>query len=132
MLETIIMETNLIMWVRKIKKYSLTMNNYRNWHFQVNNNLKMLYKEVIAKKLKERGNIKLKPPIVITIAFFNWTRRKYDLDWMCIIHNKFFCDALVELWYLEDDSCEFIKCITYLYWWYDKGNQRVEITVDGF
>lgn len=128
----IVMDTFIVMWVRKQKKYSLTLNNYRNRHFQVSNTLKDLYKTIVKQKVAPRGNIKFKPPLSITFVFYKWTKRKADIDWMCVVHNKFFCDALVELWFIDDDDCETIRSTTYIYGGYGKWKQRIEILVDSY
>lgn len=117
------------MWKVKQKKYSLTLNNYRNRHYQISNNLKDIYKTIVKQKVTPRWNIKFKPWLSINFVFYRWTKRKADIDWMCAVHNKFFCDALVELWYIEDDDVENIPEHINTYGGYDKGKQRVEIIV---
>ena len=36
---------------KKVKKYYLNLNGYRNWHYQISNKLKILFKEQV------RGNL---------------------------------------------------------------------------
>ena len=115
-------------WVRKKKRQTIALNQYRNRHFLVSNNIKKLYKEEVKRQLvwKEK---KLEYPIMITFTYYNPTKRRSDLENFCAVHNKFFQDALVELWYIEDDNYDFIKQIRYIYGGYDKDNGRVEILV---
>ena len=79
--------------------------------------------------LSEQIKWKLVPPVWIKIVYFNPTKRKSDLSNFCSIHDKFVCDALVELGVLEDDNYDFIKEVHYQYWWYDKNAGRVEIEI---
>ena len=112
-------------WVNKKRKVSLGLNTYRNLHFQVSNNVKKKYKDLVAEQMS--GSIDT--PIWLSITYFNPTKRKSDLTNFCSIHDKFFSDALVELWYIEDDNYDYIKEVKYIYWWYDKWNWRVEIEI---
>lgn len=115
------------MWVRKIKKFYINLNRVKTLHFIQYNNMKKKYKEVMKEQIE-----KLKPlewAVEIIITYYNWTRRKSDLDNCCVVQSKFFQDALVELWKIKEDNYEYIKKITYIYWWYDKWNGRCEIDV---
>ena len=116
-------------WVKKKKNNSISMNMYRNRHYLVNWNIKKLYKEEVRKQLSKLWKITLTTPIKIIYTYYNPTKRKSDLGNFCCIHDKFFSDSLVELWYIEDDNYDFVKEVSFLYWGYDKNNWRVEIEV---
>ena len=88
------MPLSIELWVNKKKKYSISMNTYRNLHYQVSNNLKKAYKELLKDQLKRYWQpfweIKLDTPITLTFIFYNWTKHLSDLENHCSIHNKFF------------------------------------------
>jgi Holliday junction resolvase RusA-like endonuclease len=122
----IIMPTYLLMWVNKKRRYALNLNTYRNLHFQVNNNLKKKYKELIREQVKEfatSGQIEIKA------IYYNWTKRKSDLENNCIVHIKYLLDALVEEHRIKTDDYDTVKRIEFIYWWYEKDNGRVEIYI---
>lgn len=123
------MPLSIELWVKKKRKYSISMNTYRNLHYQVSNNLKIAYKNIVKGQLSLLWEVKLDTQITLTFIFYNWTNHLSDLENHCSIHNKFFQDALVELWYIEDDNYNFINKITYIYWWYIKNDWCVEILV---
>lgn len=123
------MPLSIELWVKKKRKYSISMNTYRNLHYQVSNNLKIEYKNIVKDQLSLLWELKLDTPIILTFIFYNWTKHLSDLENHCSIHNKFFQDALVELWYIEDDNYNFINKITYVYGGYRKNEWCVEILV---
>lgn len=122
----IVMPTYLLMWVNKKKRYALNLNTYRNLHFQVNNNLKKKYKEIIKEQVKE---FTTSYPIEIKVIYYNWTKRKSDLENNCIVHIKYLLDALVEEHRIKTDDYDTVKRIEFVYWWYEKDNGRVEIDI---
>ena len=125
----IVMPLFIEIWVNKKRKIAISLNIYRNLHFQVSNNIKKLYKNEVKHQLSLLWEIKLEPPISIVIKYYNPTKRLSDIENQCSIHCKFFQDALVELWYIEDDNYKFIDNVSFQYGWYDKNNGRVEITI---
>ncbi len=110
----------------KGKRYHLNLNNYRNWHSSVNNNLKKRYKEIVAAQLK---GVKLKAPIEIKFTYIKCQDRKVDRANILSVHEKFFCDALVEMGCLPDDNDQFINKTTYVSAALDREFGRVEIEV---
>ena len=123
------MPLSIELWVKKKRKYSISMNTYRNLHYQVSNNLKIEYKNIVKDQLSLLWELKLDTPITLTFIFYNWTKHLSDLENQCSIHNKFFQDALVELWYIDDDNYNLINKITYVYGGYRKNEWSVEILV---
>lgn len=67
--------------------------------------------------------------IIIMFVAYPKNRSKFDLDNVCSIHNKFFCDALVELGKLSEDNYTKIPEIRYRFGEVDKLNPRVEIII---
>lgn len=109
---------------KKPKNYWLTLNNYRNWHFQVSNNVKKLFKETVAIPKKECA---IKEKVTITYTFYYPNLMKRDIGNSLAVIDKFFADALVESNWLEDDNYEFVNKIIGKFGGIDKENPRVEI-----
>jgi len=110
----------------KGKKYYLNLNNYRNWHYIVSNNLKKAYKELMKSEL---GDLDITGRIEIKFLLIRGDSRKVDRANVLSVHEKFFCDALVELGCIEDDNDKFIVRTIYESGEIDRGNGRVEIFI---
>ena len=111
----------------KGKKYHLNLNQYRNWYYAVNNNIKKKYKEIITDQIKD---LRFEGKLRLTYTLFRGTKRKGDKMNVLCIHDKFFCDALVELGCIDDDNDDYIVEHIFNLGGYDKGNGRVEITLE--
>lgn len=111
----------------KGKKYYLNLNNYRNWHYIVSNNLKKAYKELMKSEL---GDLDITGRIEIKFLLIRGDSRKVDRANVLSVHEKFFCDALVELGCIEDDNDKFIVRTIYESGEIDRGNGRVEIFIN--
>jgi len=90
------------------KKYSLSLNIYRNLHYQVNNKLKIEIKKYLSKFLIEPIN----NPVEITYKLFVGSKRRYDLDNIVVV-AKYIQDALVEMNVLKDDDYKYIPKIIF-------------------
>jgi Holliday junction resolvase RusA-like endonuclease len=111
----------------KGKKYYLNLNNYRNWHYIVSNNLKKAYKELMKSEL---GDLDITGRIEIKFLLIRGDSRKVDRANVLSVHEKFFCDALVELGCIEDDNDKFIVRTIYESGEIDRGKGRVEIFIN--
>jgi len=80
------------------KKVMLNLNIYRNMHFQVNNQVKELFKPISIYAFRAEV-------IEISYTVYKTTKRKYDTMNIISIVDKFFLDWLVENNYLLDDTC---------------------------
>lgn len=112
----------------KIKKHSINMNQYRNWHFQVSNKIKQKYQDLVSKQLKEH-KLKRYKKISLDFVIYYGSKRKSDRSNFLSIHEKFFCDALVKMQIIEDDNDMFIESSHY-YSGYDKNDPRCEIFIN--
>ncbi len=110
----------------KGRKYYLNLNQYRNWKGIVSNTVKKKYKEVLSSQLIGKT---FKTPIMLTFISIRGDKRRIDRANALSIHEKFFCDALVELGCIPDDNDLFITRTTYESGPIDKGNGRVEIII---
>ena len=112
---------------KKDRKMILNKNNERNWHFIVNNQVKVAYKEAMESQLKPARVIETR--VFIALTYYKPTKRRSDRSNVLCIHEKFFCDALVEAGWLADDNYDIIIWTTYQGSELDRKNPRVEITV---
>lgn len=123
----LIMPLRIELWKKKKRKYSISLNIYRNLHYQVNNNLKKVYKKIVKNQLSLLQNEKLEAPIWLSFTYYHPTKRKSDLENFCAIQNKYLQDALVELWTIEEDNYDYIQEIKYRYGGYRKNDWKVDI-----
>ena len=110
---------------KKVKKYYLNLNGYRNWHYQISNKLKILFKEQV------KGNLDFSfaHKISITYHYYAPDRRKRDLMNVIAVVDKFFQDALVEEGCILTDDTDTVIQITSIYAGVDRANPRVEATI---
>jgi len=110
----------------KKKDFILNLNNYRNTHFRVLNNMKIKYKDVMRPIIV---NLPTFSKVQLTYTLYPKTRRLCDVANVCSVHDKFFSDALVELGKLPDDDYRYVPKVIYEFGEIDKLNPRVEITI---
>jgi len=111
---------------KKDKRCYINMNQYRNLHYLINNQLKKAYKEIARPKLE---GIVFDNPVELTFVLWKKDKRKGDRANPLSIHEKFFCDALTECGSIPDDNDQFIHATHYYTGGIDKENPRVEIIV---
>ncbi len=117
--------------IKKPKNFHFNMNNYRNWHYQVSNNLKKEYKAIVRVKISMfRLEEWLDTPYRLHYVLWKKDKRKVDRANVLSIHEKFFCDALVELDYMPDDNDDYISSSHYYTGGIDKVNPRVDIWIE--
>lgn len=114
--------------VRKKKTHYLNLNGYRNWAFQLSNQLKKLFKITIAKKVRELTPVNDKCRITYTIYYIN--KRAFDIDNVGSVIAKFTNDALVEFDILVDDNYNYIPELVFRYGGVDKEDPRCDITLE--
>jgi len=108
------------------KKVIINLNNYRNWHHIISNDAKKMYKTSIMSQIEGKA---FREPIRLKFQLYRGSNRKTDKANVLSIHEKFFCDALVECGCITDDSDEYIEDQYYAKTEFDKENPRVEITI---
>lgn len=109
------------------KKMIINLNNYRNWCHFIKNDTKIKYKEAMEKQLK---GLKFKGKIRLNFQLFKYTRKISDKANVLSIHEKFFCDALIECGCIEDDNDDIIEEQHYSRTEIEKENPRVEIIIE--
>ena len=111
------------------KRYAVNLNSYRNWKFIVSNLIKREYKRLVSIAIpKEMEPIRGKK-VRLIFTLYKKTNRRIDRANVLAVTEKFFCDALVELGYLEDDNDDFIEESIYRSNGVDKENPRVECEI---
>lgn len=114
--------------VVKKKTYYLNLNGYRNWQFQLNNQLKKTFKIQVAEKIRELTPVTGTCKITYTIYYP--TRRLFDIDNIGSVITKFTHDALVEFGILEDDNYKIVEEITYKFGGIDKDDPRCDVVIE--
>lgn len=107
--------------------YSLNLNIYRNLHYKVLNKLKIKYKELMEDNIKKLNTYKR---CRLVYVVYKGDKRRFDISNICAVHDKFFCDAMVELGKIPDDCCDNIPEVIYKFGGIDKANPRVEIYIE--
>ena len=108
------------------KKIIINLNNYRNWHYIISNEVKKKYKENIKDQLE---GLKFNSPIKLEFKLFKGSKRKSDRANVLSIHEKFLCDALTECGCIIDDDDEHIIETKYVSGAIDRERPRVEIAI---
>ncbi len=108
------------------RKMIINLNNYRNWHYIISNQVKEAYKESLVEQLT---NKKFNTPIGLILTLYKGTKRISDRSNVLSIHEKFFCDAMVHYGCIPDDDDTMILQTHYTSGCIDKDNPRVEIDI---
>lgn len=111
----------------KKKSFALNLNIYRNAHFLLLNKMKIAFKNKIEDQL---ASLPTMDGVKLTYTLFMGTNRDVDLSNICVVVDKFFCDALVEAGKLPDDNIGYLQAIDYRFGGVDKNNPRVEVTLE--
>lgn len=107
------------------KRYHLNLNYYYHWHFIIKNNLKKAYTNLIEPQIRDLNFNKIE----LTLTLFKGTKRRTDRSNVLSIHEKFFCDALVQSGCIIDDNDDFLSSTHYYSGGIDRENPRVEIKI---
>jgi len=110
----------------KAKNYWLNLNNFRNWHYQISNKLKVKFKNEIKDKI---CHLKFEKKIALEFIIYYKFNRKADRSNVCSIVEKFFCDALSEFGVIPDDNDKHILYTIYKTGGVDKINPRCDINI---
>lgn len=108
--------------------WNVNLNVYRNTHYQILNDVKQIYKLLIAGLLSV-DHAPLSGPHEFRYTLFPATKRSVDVMNPCSIIDKFACDALVELGMFLDDNHKIVKRLTFEFGEVDKANPRCELEI---
>ena len=118
--------SHLTLGKKKKRLFALNLNIYRNSHFQVLNAAKIQFKEIV------RPIVETIPQLnrcVIYYEVFPDTKRKFDVNNVCSVVDKFLCDALTEFGILPDDNYQHLPTIISSFGAIDKDDPRVDVTI---
>jgi len=110
---------------RSKRRRWLTMNNYRNWHYQVSNDIKRKFKSEITPLLDFRLSGKVK----IEYFYFAPDKRTRDLMNVISVVDKFFQDAMVENDCIESDDLSTVIEVNSCYMGIDRENPRLDVMI---
>ena len=102
------------------------MNTYRNLHFQINNNVKVKYKELLKEQLE---GVKIKTPVEITYKVYKARNTTLDKMNVVSITSKYLLDAITQLGCWTDDNDDFVKTETIMPTELDRENPRVDVFI---
>jgi Holliday junction resolvase RusA-like endonuclease len=108
------------------KKVFVNMNTYRNLHFQINNNVKVKYKELLREQLE---GVKIKTPVEITYKVYKARNTTLDKMNVVSITSKYLLDAITQYGCWTDDNDDFVKTETIMPTELDRKNPRVEVFI---
>ena len=123
--EIIALSLPLFITNRNRRKKWLTLNNYRNWHYQVSNDIKRKFKSQILELL----TFKVKGKIKIEYFYFAPDKRTRDLMNVISVIDKFFQDAMVENRCIESDDLSTVIEVNSCYMVIDKENPRLDVMI---
>lgn len=112
--------------VSKKKSVYLNLNWYRNAHFFLLNESKILFKDFIWNQIKELPYF---TQVKLEYVIYPKTKRLFDISNVGSIVDKYFCDAMTEADKWEDDNYTVVKEVTYKLGTVDKDNPRVEVFI---
>ena len=108
------------------KKYTINLNQYRNWHPMVENKVKKQYTDDMADQMENLGDLGI---VDVTYQVFKPTNRKLDRMNVISITSKYCLDALVHYGCLSDDNDDIVRNEYILPTQLDRTNPRVEVTI---
>ena len=114
---------------KKDLKLIFNLNNFRNWHFQVQNFAKQWYTATATPKLRD-FKVPDGRPISLTLTLYKASRRVCDRANVLCMHEKMVCDAMQKAGCIVDDNDKYIHSTHYLGGGMDRDNPRVEIRID--
>jgi Holliday junction resolvase RusA-like endonuclease len=112
---------------KKNKKVLVGMNNYRNWHYHLSNEIKTYYTDLIFKQLNSTDIRFNKYKIE---AYLYYKNQQSDLDNSCSVLLKFLNDALQKLNIVKNDNVKYLESVLYLVVGKDVNNPRVEFIIE--
>jgi hypothetical protein len=112
------------------KVWHLNLNEFRNTHFQILNQAKRAWKDIVEKTYWLNPFTPGNAPYRFTYTLYPLNNRKFDTSNVCSIVDKFTCDALVEIGVIPNDSYKIIPVIVYQFGHVDRENPRVELTIE--
>jgi len=108
------------------KLYTININQYRNWHHNVESKVKKQFTIDLEDQLK---GVVFKGEVDITYQVFKPTNRRLDKMNVVSITSKYTLDAVTHYGCWEDDNDEVVRFETILPTRLDRNNPRVEVII---
>ncbi|NTW91265.1 MAG: RusA family crossover junction endodeoxyribonuclease [Erysipelotrichaceae bacterium] len=108
------------------KPFMLNLNTYRNAHYQILNQAKKNFKELLKPQLYK---LPILGKITIHYTIYYKDKRKFDLDNIVSVIAKFTQDALVENEIIEEDNYTIVIGSSNSFGGISKDNPRCQITI---
>lgn len=113
---------------KKRKSILIGVNNYRNWHYQIECKMKHTYTDLVKTRLK-RVKQCLKENVRVSYNLY-YKNSRMDLMNVISIIDKYLMDALQEMKIIENDNVKnYVECVSRVAG-EDRANPRVEIIVE--
>ena len=123
--EIITLSLPLFITNRSNRRKWLTLNNYRNWHYQVSNDIKRRFKSEVFDKL----DFKIKGRVKIEYFYFAPDKRTRDLMNVISVIDKFFQDAMVDRGCIESDDLSTVVEVNSCYMGIDREEPRLDVMI---
>jgi Holliday junction resolvase RusA-like endonuclease len=114
---------------KKGKNWRLNLNVYRNTHHYILNYVKKSYTEIVLRMLQECGYPTFPAPLRFEYTLYHGNNRRVDVNNVCVIVDKFTCDALVKGGFMSDDKSSVVPVIVSKWGGVDKDNPRCELRI---
>ena len=108
------------------KKFILNMNNYRNAHYFTLNNAKVEFSKLIKDKVKELPKMNR---ISLHYVVYPKDKRLFDVNNVCSVADKFFCDVLQDCGIIENDNYNFLQNTYFGFGEIDSNNPRITVII---
>jgi len=120
---------NLPLWVQTSASniFILNLNNYRNAHYQILNKAKIAFKEEIQDQLNKIDQKFKYFKLIYTL--YKGDKRSCDVNNICSVVDKFFCDCLTEAKIIKDDNYKYLTESSFKWGGIDETNPRVEVQI---
>jgi hypothetical protein len=110
---------------KKGNRYSLNLNQYRNWHYQASNQIKSIFSGIV----EDRLDFVFEGPVMIKYQYYAPNRRKVDLMNVVSVVDKFFQDAMVNKGCIQADDTSIVKRVDARYSGIDREDPRIDVTI---
>ena len=109
------------------KRVNINLNQYRNWNYRVETQIKHLYKDLCSEALKDTKEFL--SPVRIKYRLFRGNKRSCDTNNVLCIIDKYFQDVLKER-HIEDDDYKHVVATEFIFGGLHKGEHYVEVTIE--
>ena len=113
---------------RTIKSKTLNLNYYRNWNRFDEAKIKKAYSSIVI-GLMQKYRFQQANIISLELVLYKGSNRRIDRSNILSIHEKYLCDALVEMRFIKDDNDKYITETIYRTGGVDKKNPRVDLVI---